>query len=779
VHEALTTARDSPRADSPWAAAAPAALGRLIEAATKPLAVVTAPAGYGKSTLLRTFSAQQSAILIALGMGEATFRDAVRVMCEALRSVAPGARLAFASAYARSAERGQRTSSLARWLARYLEDIEVTVVIDSVDRLGPETRAFADFAEALVRHGARRFHVVIGARDDADLPVPRWFADDLIAMPIGADDLRWTVAQARQAVEKSGAPHDDRTFEHIVATANGRAFDIVYALHTGATPPTDEDPGTTLLRGLTPGERAYVLETCLLGFIDENVLSAAGLGLHPLLAAGSRLGDLIVHPHDAGYRYDDALRMRAETTLQADSPEYRRVAERSVNALEGAGRLREALGLACKAQLEDRVRRLLREHGLHLEDRGDVDVIDGALDQLRAGSDGAVVMLLRAARESRLGRTDTSEAWFHHAIAAADCPAVAAEAAYRLAREIVRRGRSDAVELLEPYAGDETLGDEQRSAILSVLAEAYLIARRPEDAREALLRALARADRLDVAARAHLLTRASYVEFFAGDRARARDYARTGAALAEKADLYVVAFGSYSVLYNVAYDEAGPSESLVYLERLADCAIRSGNLDFHLYAIVAAYELQVERGDVCAIERLERDLREFDVHYGASSALEGLLPSRALIAAWKGAFSSAYEILAPSGPQQADADRESLRWAEIALYAAAGMMTNEAEAALRKFEDAFARHDTSSQHAVRASILARLAAALLAVPVRWRSVSPPAGRLSALGAAVDVVIAWRTGAASAATLLDAFDDMRRHELTGLAKLFAALPAVTS
>ncbi|HZW53305.1 MAG TPA: hypothetical protein VFF00_04675, partial [Candidatus Elarobacter sp.] len=354
---------------------------------------------------------------------------------------------------------------------------------------------------------------------------------------------------------------------------------------------------------------------------------------------------------------------------------------------------------------------------------------------------------------------------------------IAAEATYRLARELVRRGRDDAVELLEPFANDPALAVEQHCAILSVLAEAYLVAHRPDDARDMLCRALEPAENLDLAARAHLFTRASYVELYAGDRERAREYATIGAALAEEAHLYVMAVGSYSVLYNVAYEDAGPSESLVYLRHLGDSAIRSGNVDFLMYTIVAAYELRVEQGDVLAVERLERDLREFDLHYGASAALEGLLPSRALVAAWKADFAAAYEILAPSGPQQSSTDREALRWAEIALYAGAAGMHERALTALRRFHDAYARADCSSQQTARAAILARLAALYAGEP---DVAAPPCAlgaRLGALAHGVEVVIQRHRGNPDAGSeaLLGAFDALRRHEMGGMAKLLAALP----
>ncbi len=605
-------------------------------------------------------------------------------------------------------------------MGRHLDGGGITLVVDSIDRLGDDVRIFAEFAEALATSGPSAPHLVLGMRDDADVPIPRWLAGDVIALPIDADALRWTPAEAHAAARDLGFGGDESAVTRIVEASQGRAFEVLYALRTGAIP-SDDDPGETLFRSLTPDEHAYVLETCLLPSFDDRVLTAIGLPIHPLLGAGSRLGGLAVRSHAEGYRYDDALRIRAQAALRTDAAAYERVAQRTVDALELTGRIREALDLAGAAKLRIRVHRLLRLHGVELEDRGETDAVEAALDLLPEELDDAAVCVLRATREARLGRTDTSEAWFMQAIARAHSRAVSAEAAYRLARELVRHGRADAVELLEPYAGDDTLAEAQRSAILAVLAEAYMIAQRPADAHAALQRALARSGMLDAKARASLLTRASYVELYGGDRERAREYATEGGALAEQANLYVVAFGAYSVLYNIAYEDAGPSESLACLDRLGECAVRSGNLDFQLYALAAAYELQVERGDLAAIERLERDLREFDVHYGASAALEGLIPSRALIEAWRGAFASAYEILVPSGPHQSPAGREALRWAEIALYAAAAGLPDAAADALQRFDDAFRRdRDASdrdaSDRAVRGAILARLAAELAGPP---------------------------------------------------------------
>ncbi|HTD33314.1 MAG TPA: hypothetical protein VK665_06620, partial [Candidatus Elarobacter sp.] len=280
-----------PAAGAP--AAAPGAPGseRLAEAARKPLAVIAAPAGSGKSALLRAFAAREGALLVDLATSDGTFRGAVRLVCDALRERAPGARLAFASAYARAAERGERTGSLARWLARYVDDAGVPLAIDAVERLGAETRAFAELAEALVAC-ARDAHVVLAARDDADLPIPRWFAADLIAMPLGAADL---------------AGPDRSTAACEAANGAREAHALTVAPRYG---------------GATSGD---------------------GTGA-------------------------------------------------AIDALLAEGRVRDALELACRAQLTERVRELLCAHGLELEDRGDADAVDAALDLL-PDDDHAVIIL--------------------------------------------------------------------------------------------------------------------------------------------------------------------------------------------------------------------------------------------------------------------------------------------------------------------------------------------------------------------------------------------------
>jgi ATP/maltotriose-dependent transcriptional regulator MalT len=115
--------RTQPPADAPrnTPATDSRAAIRLGEAARRPIAVVVAPAGFGKSALLRAFAAERDgALLIDLGPDAATFRDAVRALCEALRDVVPGPTrappsTATASSRWRTGSAATSTGAASRW----------------------------------------------------------------------------------------------------------------------------------------------------------------------------------------------------------------------------------------------------------------------------------------------------------------------------------------------------------------------------------------------------------------------------------------------------------------------------------------------------------------------------------------------------------------------------------------------------------------------------------------------------------------------------------------
>jgi ATP/maltotriose-dependent transcriptional regulator MalT len=211
-----------------------------------------------------------------------------------------------------------------------------------------------------------------------------------------------------------------------------------------------------------------------------------------------------------------------------------------------------------------------------------------------------------------------------------------------------------------------------RVAMISALAAAYCVQGDAVLARKYLGRALRMADHIDdEVTRSRVYHQASYIALQYGEFERAKDFATRAWILAEKLGAQEVAGGALSVLYNVAADvDEDCRLAAEYLRRMAECGAKTGSIGKQQYALIAAYEMETERGDTSAIASVENDLREFDVEYSAQYANEGLVPSQALQLAWHGDFARAYQLVRPSAAQQMDSERRALRWSEIAIYAA-------------------------------------------------------------------------------------------------------------
>jgi hypothetical protein len=273
------------------------------------------------------------------------------------------------------------------------------------------------------------------------------------------------------------------------------------------------------------------------------------------------------------------------------------------------------------------------------------------------------------------------------------------------------------------------------------------------------------------------------VALFRGDGARAKELASISLSLATEHGFFDVAAGALTVLYNVAADvEDDIGESLRLLEAVADCAAKSGSLTTHIFALIARLEVEVERGDEDAIADLDEKLRAIDITCSGRAAYEALLPSQALRSTWSGDFGGAYRLLSSSASQQWSADRKALRWAEIAVYAAAANLTTEAGAAYRNAADLL-EGLAPDLRVSRARLLLALAMILLGRGESARELfalidaTPDAlsPRLSALRRALAALGERYRGVANAGVMLHALKDLREHHFGGIARMLMSLP----
>jgi tetratricopeptide (TPR) repeat protein len=487
-------------------------------------------------------------------------------------------------------------------------------------------------------------------------------------------------------------------------------------------------------------------------------------------------------------RYCTLFRNVLVARLAAAGTEAVRAANvRTALALEGTGRITEALAYYVRGREFGALTQVIEKHGLAFVEAGYGDTILEAIEALDpiAQTNSGVILAIKAMFESRVGRFDTAESWFQLAIDRAADSAVRNRITYQYCTHLLRFFRPEAVALLEGLADDPATEDDLRAYALAALGPAYIFERRLEEASLSVERALKLAD---ASQNAHLRARthhqAAYVALYRGDGERSKRLAGVSLAMAREHGYFDVAAGALTVLYSIVSDlEDDPAESLRLLEDVADCAAKSGSLTNHLLALVAKLEIEVERGDENAIAGLDEKLRTLDVTCCSRASYEALLPSQALRASWNSDYAGAYRLLANSVWQQWSNDRRALRWAEIGVYAAAAALPVEATAAIRCALELLEGLEPLDVRVARARLLIALAAIILGRPdeanemfetidAHPQALSP---RLRALRQALGALRDRYRGVRNQDAILSYFQELERQHLGGIARMIMTLP----
>jgi hypothetical protein len=255
-------------------------------------------------------------------------------------------------------------------------------------------------------------------------------------------------------------------------------------------------------------------------------------------------------------------------------------------------------------------------------------------------------------------------------------------------------------------------------------------------------------------------------------------------ARADDAFLYDIAARALSVLFNLAMlDEDDVPAARRALARLEDAGRKAGSDSLRLYAILNAYAIEVDAGDVVALARLDADLAEMHVLF-TPTVSEALLPAQALRAAWEGRFEHAYDMLANGVDKLFDDDRIAYRWAEIAAYAAAAGKCDDARRAAQSSHASLVALEPDKPLAVRTAAYLALAHTLLgdedatrdAIAAARAAAGDGNARFAVLVEAVAAFDACRSHDAAAYLALgDALDELDRRDLRGVARFLGRLP----
>ena len=761
---------------APEVSTPPSARRRIVRsierAARRRIAIVTGRAGSGKSAALRAFAARSCGCIgFRLRSEHATPAAFARGLVEALDAGTPRLGPLLSAAYTSVRRRDDAWDALAEWLGSAIAG-PVTIVVDQLER-APDPEVVRFLVRA-IEASPRDVRWILGMRASDAYPLARWLAERLADIAVDDDALRVgleDVPELARAFGRSGEWVERLRLRYhgsigaIAAVANdvdGVCDDLA-----------DHRAALATLAALGP------LDEALEAVLDDDAAAA-------LAAAKRTTPPAIVRRADGRFAYDEAVAWRM-LSLASDAERLRgRLA--AGRALERGGSIARALQCYVWGGSRGETVRMLDEHGFELLDGGSSDIVAAAIATLPADERrrSALALTLEATDESYRGRHDISESWFQHAIAIAnDAQKPFVSLAYAV--DLLRRNRPDAVEKLEALA--TTLATPASEALaMGSLATAYARANRSDDANAAIARALAARESVsDLHVRATISHRAAYVALQNGNFADADAHAERAATLAREHGNHEIVAIARSVSYVVAISDRDDHErALGILSEIFDAGKRLGNSLFQSFALFGTYLIRAERGEHARLRELDASIASAEFEAGAAQLEEGYLPVRALRQTWVGDFAGAYNTIAPSGEHETIPESRALRWAEIALYAAAASYRDTATAAISISRAALrAAGAFSSVETLRTRLWLALASLLLGRRDASRKLLAMASdelarfpRLVALHATIDA-LSRNLDRDDPSAMLEHLDRLQTAGFGGFATMIAMIPATWS
>ena len=772
---------------------------RLARAASFPVTLIVAPAGFGKSVALRDFllASRMDAVRYDVRREDDTLMAFALRLSEALAPIVPGAIAAFPSMQQRAMEAPDPARLICSWFAEHLSKTVGTIVVDDLHFAAADPTVFA-FLGALIDRTCERISWIIASRSDAGLPIASWLAYGRMDRAIGESDLRFTVEEALAAAEEAEPGVAPAEVRSLVDLTEGWPVAMAIALRTHTHAADLRDAATRemvyrylaeqIFASLSDPQREFLLASSIFPAFDVEIAQA--LGGTPEFIGELRRGVAFLNETAPGqYRYHDLFRDFLESELlRRGEAAWRHAVASGAALLEERGDVATALSMYARARHVPYIGRLVERFGFALFERGHAEALAFALNVLPEETrvQSASVLGLRAMLDAASGRFDVARRGFTTAIDRATDEALRLELVHRYALELVRHDE-DCIALLEPYASDDSIAPQLRAPLLATLATAFARAYRAREASDTMTLALDALGPIgNDAVRARVYQQAAFVQLLDSTRQRAREFANVAVELALAHNLHEVAVRAYSVLYTIAYDDADdPIAALAILDRLLECARKGASSQARVFGLMASCWIEAERGDEAALERIDRAL---DAEPGGLPRVqvEALLPALALRAAWNRDFTRSLALLngVEAGPSD---DRRAYRASELALYAFAAGAIDDGELAYDAALEALARWSRPTRRAFVAQLnvafadlqRGHVAAAHRRIAEIENAAPASMRRVRALAHAARTLYRLQLGQIERAVWLGALERLRAEQYGGLARLLEAIPFAES
>lgn len=591
----------------------------INDSALRGVALVIAPAGYGKSEAVADAVGDLGIIVDFSGSMAATPDAAATSLIAALN---PRAARPLAYFLQRPAS-DDRDAELAAWVSARLRDVDVPIVLDDFQKLNaiPSVRIFF---ERVIESTVPRTRWIIASRELPDLPVGTWMAHGLMALPLSTADLAFTLGEATALAEALGVSIGTADLEAIIDDAEG--WPLVVRLALGAwertqaliplrirTQPVLHDfIESQVWSEVDPDDHRLLLAAALLEYVTPGLLGEVGFeGAAQRLDRLHRRIPLLQLRSTGQYRLHDTFR---DFILErhADKATKNELVLSTVGALVRFGAYARAIELAVHSHAWEIAFDLLGTHGSALVAAGERSTVSSALAGLpRQLRERPIAIALRGILHASDGANLVAESDLRAAVESTLLPrALRTRSQLLLAQFAINRGKpNDAVIVLTKALASD-LDETEYLEALTMTAGAYAAAGDTTHAQEFIARSLERLDSVGSEARGRALGRLAFSALYIGDYGAAESRAAEAVEIAEANGVPSLAARGYSVLQAVAtMVHTDTSMAAHYARAWAAAGKESGEKATHSLGLVSLVMVSADRGDDEQYETAVAELR--------------------------------------------------------------------------------------------------------------------------------------------------------------------------
>ncbi len=600
----------------------PRIIDRIASANARPIALIVAAAGYGKSVALDQYLAPLRGNVERFN-GSTVHRE------------------------------------LFKWSSEALDGFEGTVAIDALEEASGEV---VKRIVAWIERTKTRVRWILSSRSSVGLPIGTWLAYGDCDLAIGSGDLQFTTEELGENARALGLKVEEAALGDFLRFSGGWPVAVSVAfrvlagsdsreLHAAVREASQHFWSEQVYAEIGNEERALLSVAAALPEIDVRILDLAGFrnSLHLVEAFRARTG--LLHEEASGvYRCPQLFLefLRYQTSLLG-STECGAVHLRAARALEDAGDTASALTSYVAARSQSDVLRLLEVAGFELLEHGLSEAVALAISGLDDATRRASprILALRGVLQSLAGNPVRAEVLLRRALSRSQGDRdLSAAATLRLALLLTNRG-AEIADLLLPIAEDDMQSASRRGEALSLFAAQRALAGDVEQSKRAVCGVGRLLVNIDVdSVRAKVLQRIGVAAMYNGEAEEAREALAQAAELAMELEMFSLASRAYANLSNLMlhqFDDVG--WQLWYAEQASVAALKAGDAFDVETASLQLLDAELRCGKIERGANIESQLAE--MRATDQSRAHYLIPSKALRLAWEGHFAEAHRLLIP------------------------------------------------------------------------------------------------------------------------------------